>query len=386
MSRLIFLTYILQHVTNTSPILLINSNAKVTGQKLGGHALVQLALQEDDWKALMRVSQQRTYKKGEYLLREGAPTRTLFQVVRGQLRVELRVQGKSQSIVVGYRSAGEMLGETSLLTMGQATASVAAETETTVLAIEGRGLDKLFETHPELPSRFFCFLASYQAERLYKGTKAFAEQACGGAGPTMAVPLSARLPINEVMSNEAYAGIFAKYLAAEQRGAELEQTFGLCHAIAEYAMLPSGAALAADAARLERLYIDGKRVNAMDAKPEVLSCLTEPIKTQIKSAIRELEAEVKAANGQPLAPKDASRARQIWVPALKAGLAKLEADAFEGFLGSKHYNYILELKAKVSPPFLPPFLPPISSPLFDPSFYPPFYPPPFLTPFPPSPL
>ena len=157
----------------------------MTGQKLGGHALVQLALQEDDWKALMRVSQQRTYKKGEYLLREGAPTRTLFQVVRGQLRVELRVQGKSQSIVVGYRSAGEMIGETSLLTMGQATASVAAETETTVLAIEGRGLDKLFETHPELPSRFFCFLASYQAERLYKGTKAFAEQVCGGAGPTI---------------------------------------------------------------------------------------------------------------------------------------------------------------------------------------------------------
>ena len=46
---------------------------------------------------------------------EGQATCTLYQIIRGRLRVELQIAGEAQAVVVGYRSAGEMLGETSLL-------------------------------------------------------------------------------------------------------------------------------------------------------------------------------------------------------------------------------------------------------------------------------
>lgn len=39
--------------------------------------------------------------------------------------------------------AGEMLGETSLLKEGRATASVAADTDTTLVAIDGRSLEQV---------------------------------------------------------------------------------------------------------------------------------------------------------------------------------------------------------------------------------------------------
>ena len=90
---------------------------------------------------------------------EGQPTATLFQIVRGTLRVELQLAGQAQAVVVGYRNAGEMLGETSLLKEGRATASIVAEETTTVVCIEGKSLETLITTHPGLPSRFFCFLA-----------------------------------------------------------------------------------------------------------------------------------------------------------------------------------------------------------------------------------
>ena len=64
--------------------------------------------------------------------------------------------------MVGYRSAGEMFGETSLLQAGVATASIAADTEATVVCIEGTFLEQLFQSNPQLPGRFFCFLAAYQ--------------------------------------------------------------------------------------------------------------------------------------------------------------------------------------------------------------------------------
>ena len=126
--------------------------------------------------------------------------------------------------MVGYRSAGEMFGETSLLQAGVATASICADTEAQVVCIEvrppptlpllvwgqpsqrqqpsapskltpppqsrpplceacciisppaasspphpptpsalqGTFLEKLFMSSPQLPGRFFCFLAAYQ--------------------------------------------------------------------------------------------------------------------------------------------------------------------------------------------------------------------------------
>jgi hypothetical protein len=89
--------------------------AETAAEKRVRHRAVDMDLQEEDWKAFLAGAKQRTYKKGEYVLQEGKPTAALYQIVRGTLRVELQLPDQPQAVVVGYRKAGEMFGETSLL-------------------------------------------------------------------------------------------------------------------------------------------------------------------------------------------------------------------------------------------------------------------------------
>ena len=72
------------------------------------HKAADFDLNEDDWKAFLQCARQRTYKKGEYILKEGQPTAALFQIVRGSVRVELQIRDKAQAVIVGYRQAGDM--------------------------------------------------------------------------------------------------------------------------------------------------------------------------------------------------------------------------------------------------------------------------------------
>lgn len=176
------------------------------------HNALDFDLTEEDWKAFLHGAKQRTYKKGEYVLREGQPTAALFQIVTGSCRVELQIKDQAQAIIVGYRHAGEMFGETSLLKSGVATASIAADEETTIVCLEGSYLEELFQSSPGLPGRFFCFIAAYEAERLYQLTQSAAE----AKKPQVTAANSVRLPIADVMNNAAYSGIFRKFLFATE--------------------------------------------------------------------------------------------------------------------------------------------------------------------------
>ena len=70
--------------------------------------------------------------------------------------MELQIKDKAQAVVVGYRSAGEMFGETSLLKAGVATASIAADSDATLICLEGasaaRPTEQLLFCHPPLPA------------------------------------------------------------------------------------------------------------------------------------------------------------------------------------------------------------------------------------------
>ena len=70
---------------------------------------------------------------------------------------------------------------------------------------------QLFTEKPELPVRFFYFLASYQSDRLYKLTQTAAES----KKPKVTAASAMRISIAEVMANAAFCGIFRKYLAFE---------------------------------------------------------------------------------------------------------------------------------------------------------------------------
>ena len=310
------------------------------------HRAVDMDLQEADWKAFLAGAKQRTYGRGEYVLQEGKPTAALYQVVRGTLRVELQLLDQPQAVVVGYRKAGEMFGETSLLQAGLATASVAAHTEATVMCIEGTFLEQLFQSNPQLPGRFFCFLAAYQAERLYKLTKSFAEK----AKPTVTAPNALRISIEQVMANPAFCGVFRKFIVKKHeesqeasttrssarastesaRACRLLHSFDFFVHAQAYRYLPDIAALMEQAEHLSTKYVSNRRSSTM------LSDIDAATISSCNDAINELKANKLTTVTN----------RNIFKPLQLKVLAKLESECFEDFLGSSHFQYILELKAK----------------------------------------
>ena len=175
------------------------------------HRAIDFSLTEDDWMHFLAGAKQRSYKKGEYVLREGQPTAALFQIIKGSVRVELQIKDTAQAVMVGLRRAGDMFGETSLLKSGVATASIAADEDTLLVCLEGQYLEELFQSSPGLPGRFFCFIAAYQAERLYQLTHAAAES----KAPTVTTS-AIRVPVQQIFESKAFNGLLRKYLLSVQ--------------------------------------------------------------------------------------------------------------------------------------------------------------------------
>jgi len=299
------------------------------------HRAVDFDLSMDDWRKFLQGARQRTYKKGEYVLKEGQPTAALFQIVSGTLRVELQIKDKAQAVIVGYRQAGDMFGETSLLKSGVATASIAAESEAVVMCLEGSYLEELFQESPGLPGRFFCFIAAYEAERLYQLTKGAADS----KKPKVTVSNSVRVSLDEIMANRAYSGVLRKYLTSVDPKSSTFQndnpsiaigSFDLAVMASEFEKLPHMAALMKEAVSLSEKHLNNP------SSPYYLPYLPEQLRDDVKANIMALEKN-------ELQIKDA---RMMFAEANKLALGFISTYWLEPFLGSDHYGYILELKAK----------------------------------------
>ena len=122
--------------------------------------------------------------------------------------MELKVKGRPQAVVVARRKAGEMFGERTLLLGGEASASIVVDSDTAVLIrLTDAYLNKLFKSSPELPGKFYCFLATDQASRLQKLTEEFDQG-------TLVLPPGSKAPsdIETLVSVSAYLSIMQKYV------------------------------------------------------------------------------------------------------------------------------------------------------------------------------
>ena len=303
------------------------------------HRAVDFDLKEEDWTAFLKCARQRTYHKGEYVLKEGQPTAALFQVVSGTVRVELQIKDKAKAVVVGYRSAGDMFGETSLLKSGVATASIAADSDAVIVCLEGAYLEELFQSSPGLPGRFFCFIAAYEAERLYQLTQSAAES----KAPTVTATTSVRVPLSDVMQNKAFSGVLKKWLMQEARAstsggggdattspAVALASFDLITEEREYGSLPSSASLLDAANAISQKHMSNPK------SPGYLPYLPQAMREAVEASRKEL------AGGEMLNAK----ARKIFAETAASCVSYLETHWFDKFLGSDHYGYILDLKAK----------------------------------------
>lgn len=136
-------------------------------------------LSESDLKMFLTGAKQYTYRKNEVILAEGSRSRCLYQIGKGVVRVEKQIPveededkpatGETELTVVRKMGAGVMFGEMSFLTGNAASASIVADQDAVeVYIIEDSFVESLLSVDPELPGRFYKFLALNLANRLRK--------------------------------------------------------------------------------------------------------------------------------------------------------------------------------------------------------------------------
>ena len=300
---------------------------------------ISMDLTEQDWSLFLSGAKQMRFKKGDYVLREGHPTRALYQILQGTLRVELQLKDQPTAVIVGHRGAGDMFGETSLLKSGNATASIVADSdEATLVCIDGAYLETLFTSHPKLPGRFFAFLASYQAKRLRNLTELVSKDKHEVAGQHLA-----NVSIDEIFQNPAYMGIFRKFMSktadAEPEGSEMRNAYAMSLAMFEFWMdvqdfrsEPEPPILVEMATRIFDHFVKADGVMR-------LSCFTDDDRTGVANALTAL----KGGMDNPTAIRDG---RKLYDAAQTAAVRAIEEQCYSTFLASDHFAYILELKAK----------------------------------------
>jgi len=315
-------------------------NTQLTSRKsTSGGGLLQMNLTEADWSLFLSGAKHFKFRRGDYVLREGTPTKALYQILHGTVRVELQLKDAPTAVVVGHRGAGEMFGETSLLKAGVATASIVTDSDEAVLVcIDGQYLEQLFSSHPKLPGRFFAFLAQYQAKRLRDLTSQFSSDIREVAGQHLA-----NISIDEIFCNPAYMGIFRKFMSRtadeESKGSPAREAYAMSLAMFEFWMDVQDFRSEPDPTTLVEM---GSRIFshfvANDGSMR-LSCFDDEWRSEASKQLQTLQG----AGGDP---EKLREGRRVFDEAQKMAVRAIEEHCYSSFLASEHFAYILELKAK----------------------------------------
>ncbi|MBS1715817.1 MAG: Crp/Fnr family transcriptional regulator [Armatimonadetes bacterium] len=105
------------------------------------------------------VCSRKTLAKGEILFLEGVPADCLYVVVSGRLRIE-RTGAEGQTQVLGFRAAGEVVGEMGLLDSQPRSAQATASSACRLLSVHGRDFERVVLAQPGVALGIMRTLAS----------------------------------------------------------------------------------------------------------------------------------------------------------------------------------------------------------------------------------
>jgi len=123
------------------------------------------AFAEADLAAIAQRLRERTLKKNQVLFREGAPGDEMYLIRGGTVLVSKIVKAKVEQLL-NRIGPGEFFGEMSLLDGSPRSATIQAETETTLLVLDRPSLNQLIETSPHAAAAFFYAMVHVFMERL----------------------------------------------------------------------------------------------------------------------------------------------------------------------------------------------------------------------------
>ena len=115
-------------------------------------------LSEEHIQAFLRIAEERRYREGEYLLRQGESGKGLLILTQGMVAVKVRTLENEERVVV-HLGPGQILGEIALVDRGPHSASAVAVQPTTALYLPAEDFWDFCERHPEMGVRLLRNLA-----------------------------------------------------------------------------------------------------------------------------------------------------------------------------------------------------------------------------------
>ncbi|MBR30847.1 MAG: hypothetical protein CMN77_06005 [Spirochaetaceae bacterium] len=125
-------------------------------------------LTDSDWQTLRASAREIRFKDNDVIIKSGSEQRTIYLIVSGFVRIASEVEG--HSITLHRLGPEETFGEMSFLEEQGASASVVAEGEVLVEAIESNKLKSLLSSDPGFSARVFHSLAVTLSQRLRDAT------------------------------------------------------------------------------------------------------------------------------------------------------------------------------------------------------------------------
>ncbi|MEQ8350834.1 MAG: cyclic nucleotide-binding domain-containing protein [Leptospiraceae bacterium] len=125
-------------------------------------------LKESDWQTLRASAQELRFQDNQVIITAGSEQRTIYVIVSGYVRIAAQVDG--HSITLHRLGPEETFGEMSFLEQQGASASVVAEGDVRVEAIDSHRLESLLSSDPGFSARVFHSLAVTLSQRLRDAT------------------------------------------------------------------------------------------------------------------------------------------------------------------------------------------------------------------------
>ena len=294
----------------------------------------------------------------------------MVQVISGSVRIELKVKGRPQAVVVGHLQSGRLFGERSLLLGGSAAASVVVESaDAVLLRLRADFLHEVFVAHPELMGKFFCLLAVDQAKRLSKLTKDTSEEA-----KELVLPegLHAPTDMHSLLSNPAYLTIVTRYVRAFSSQQQQQAPASPPNASMRNGARGAGKSMASKQTAIgssTKPAIEGELLmTQLEFVTELTSVKQEPDPAVLHQLVAQtfatfLGRDARKSVGDSCLPSGAvlaleqdvnvnaatmppAKVRALFDEVEQAVIKAIEEACLQSFLASTHYNYVLSLILK----------------------------------------
>jgi len=265
-------------------------------------------------KELLQRATCEKYKPGDLVIDEGSRPRTLFNLAKGRVAVEIqRVNEATQieeSVKILTLYPGAVFGEMSFLTGEVACANVVAEIDSEINQIKAESLEGMLAKSQGQAEQanFYWHLATYLTARVRQLTEL--------VGDSLASRGSV-LSLEDVLSNAVFFSLFKKYLTDSK-------------------------------------LVDGKLLSFMQ---ELNEYLESPSSADLFTLAKDIHAKYLTSEGAVEMPKDAlvkieeglaAPARDLFTPVLAEIYGSLQKNSFKLFQQSPAFQPLLDLKAKES--------------------------------------